>query len=139
MTMDTKDAVSTIMTTNIITLQPRDTLTQVKEVLTNHAIHHVPIVDEGRVVGIVSKSDLEYYERHYDHLSYGEMLEKGQLDTYKCEDVMTRGLATLPPNAAISEALDMLKENVFHSVLILDNETLVGMVTPHDIICALAD
>ncbi len=139
MGLDISQKVETIMTTNLITLKPSDTLSDVKEIFSIHNIHHIPIKDDDKIVGIVSKSDLEYHERHYDHLSYGDMLEQGQLDIYKLEDVMTRGLAILPPEAPISEALELFKENIFHAIPIEKDDRLVGIVTPHDVISALAE
>jgi len=139
MPFDKTAAIETIMTRDLITLHPKDTLSEVKEVFQSHTIHHIPVVEEDKMLGIVSKTDLDYYERHYDHLSYGKMLEEGQLRLYKLEDVMTKGLATLTPKSPISDALELLKENIFHAIPIEQEGKLVGIVTPHDIICALAD
>ena len=52
---------------------------------------------------------------------------------------MTKGLATLSPDALLSEALELFKENIFHAIPILDDGDLVGIITPHDIICALSE
>ena len=137
MLLDISAPVDTIMSKDLITLNPGDTLNEVKAVFANHSIHHIPIKQGEEMVGIVTKNDLNYYERHYDHLPYGEVLERGQLDIYKLEDVMTKGLAILPPDAPISAALELLKENVFHAIPIVEDGHLVGIVTPHDVICAL--
>ncbi|MBK6619430.1 MAG: CBS domain-containing protein [Saprospirales bacterium] len=58
----TSNAVSIkeIMTTEVLTVHPGDTMEQVHLVFRSSDIHHLPVVDEeGRVVGIISKSD--YY------------------------------------------------------------------------------
>jgi len=137
MSLDISARVDTIMSKDLITLHPGESLNAVKAIFANHNIHHIPIKKGEKMVGIVTKTDLNYYERHYDHLPYGEMLERGQLDIYKLEDVMTKGLATLSPDAPISEALELLKENVFHAIPIEEDGRLVGIVTPHDVICAI--
>ncbi len=127
------------MTTKLVTLHPKDTLMDVKKVFESHSLHHIPIVEYRKLVGIVSKGDLEYYERHYDNVPYGDILEKGRLNAYDVGEVMTKGLATLGPEASIAEALELLKENVFHAIPIIEDDELVGIVTTHDIICALAE
>ena len=138
MGLDISQKVETIMTENLITLGPRHTLSDVKKIFAVHNIHHIPVKVGEKIVGMVSKSDLDYHERHYDHIPYGEMLEQGQLDLYKLEDVMTKGLAILPPDAPISDALELFKENIFHAIPIEKDDTLIGIVTPHDVISALA-
>ena len=139
MALDINEKVSSIMTTNLVTLHPKDTLNEVKEIFANHAIHHIPIVEFKRIVGIVSKADLQYYERHYDNVPYGDLLEKGRLSAYAIGDVMTKGLATLSPDDSISDALELFKENIFHAIPIEVESELVGILTTHDIICALAE
>lgn len=138
MTLDISAPIESIMSSKLVTLHPSDTLFDAKKTFETHAFHHIPIVKFREVVGIVSKSDLEYHERHYDTLSYGEKLEKERLATYSLEEVMTKGLATLPPDAPISEALELFKENIFHAVPVVKNGELQGIVTTHDVICALA-
>ena len=139
MALDINERVDTIMSSSLVTLHPSDTLADVKKTFETHSFHHIPIVKFREVIGIVSKSDLEYHERHYDDLSYGDMLEKDRLASYTVEEVMTKGLATLPPEAPILDALELFKENVFHCVPIVSNGELQGIVTTHDVICALTE
>ncbi len=139
MPLDINDPVDTIMSSELVTLHPSDTLREVKKTFDTHSFHHIPIVKFRDVVGIVSKSDLEYYHRHYEDLPYGEKLEEDRLATYTVEEIMTTGLATLSPKAPIKEALELFKENVFHAIPVVENGALMGIVTTHDVICALTD
>ncbi len=50
--------VSEIMTSNVITVTPDDDLVSVAGVMAFHRIHHMPIVDDGKLVGIISSSDI---------------------------------------------------------------------------------
>jgi CBS domain-containing protein len=50
--------VSQIMTSPVVTVAPRDTIDQCMAVMTDKRIRHLPVVDEGRVVGVVSMGDL---------------------------------------------------------------------------------
>ena len=49
--------VSDIMTKTVITVSPNDSLLNVEHIFTQNNIHHIPVVDEGKLVGIVSKED----------------------------------------------------------------------------------
>ncbi|MFT6338734.1 MAG: CBS domain-containing protein [Halioglobus sp.] len=51
--------VKEIMSTNLATLSPYDTLTTAKKIFDNKKIHHIPIIFEEKLVGILSNTDLE--------------------------------------------------------------------------------
>jgi CBS domain-containing protein len=62
------------------------------------------------------------------------------LEEHDVSEVMTRApLATLPPDAEVSTAADMMKKQKVHRVLVTDGEALVGIVTSMDITKAAAD
>lgn len=64
--------VGSIMTTNLITVGPSDTLQTVKDILISRRIHHVPVVEEGIMVGLVSIDDL--FKLNINHSDYGNTL-----------------------------------------------------------------
>ncbi|GAB5470314.1 MAG: CBS domain-containing protein [Rhodospirillales bacterium] len=53
-----QEPVSALMTSSVITCRPQDTIAEVMGVMTERRIRHVPVVEEGRLVGIVSIGDL---------------------------------------------------------------------------------
>jgi CBS domain-containing protein len=55
--------ISEIMTPNIITITPDKTLEEAADVMTDNKIKKLPVVDKGRLVGIVTASDLIAYEK----------------------------------------------------------------------------
>jgi CBS domain-containing protein len=56
-------AVSAIMTKNVITGQPADDLTAVATTMTNKRFRHLPVLDGGKVVGVVSLGDVVKTQR----------------------------------------------------------------------------
>lgn len=50
--------VSEIMTATVITIGPEQTIEQAMQLMTAHRIRHLPVIDEGRVVGVLSIGDL---------------------------------------------------------------------------------
>jgi CBS domain-containing protein len=61
-----KDKVSEIMVGDVITASPDDSVLELMDIMTSCRIRHVPVVAEGRLVGMVSIGDL--LKAHYEHL-----------------------------------------------------------------------
>ncbi|MCB0644425.1 MAG: CBS domain-containing protein, partial [Phaeodactylibacter sp.] len=55
--MNLNAPVSTIMTTNLITVNPEDPIQKVNEIFEKNNIHHIPVVRYKDIVGIISKTD----------------------------------------------------------------------------------
>jgi len=130
--------VSTIMTTDLKTLEPGDSMAKVAAIFENYKIHHIPIVRDFKLIGMVSKSDYDLFQHssHDDHDD--EKIEEIRMEKYTVDDIMTTGLAKLEDNENISVALAIFKENIFHSIPIVKGNILVGIVTTYDIINQLA-
>lgn len=132
--------VKTLMTTNLITVNPGDKLVKIKEVFENNKIHHIPVVSYKQIVGMVSKTDFVYFMRGFSRNEEDRFVNEARLRAYKAEDIMTKGLAKLTPNQRINVALEIFLENRFHAIPVIDETKgeLVGLVTTFDIIKALA-
>ena len=132
-------SVSTIMTKNPVRLSPYDPLVKVKSIFEKMNIHHIPVVDEGKLVGIVSKSDFLFFKRGFNNTNVIQKMEEIRLNNYVVKDIMTKGLAKLEPSDKINVALEIFKKNIFHAIPVVDEGRLVGILTTHDIINALAE
>ena len=127
--------VSSIMSKDLITIFPDDSIEHIEEIFHAHRIHHLPVINEGKLVGMVSKSDVLFLKRGFDQ---EVMDEKTRLNFYRAKDIMTTQLATLEPGDKVNVALEIFKENLFHAIPIVDNGFLKGIVTPYDFISALS-
>ncbi len=127
-----------VMTSNVISVSPHDTMDMVGEIFRSNNIHHVPVIDKnGEVVGILSRSD-------YDKLSHGFTLFKLQksqeynnaiMRSLLVEEVMTRQVATLAPEDTVLVAAAFFRENLFHAIPIVEKgKKLVGIVTTYDLL-----
>ena len=131
--------VSTIMSTELITVNPEDPLTLVKELLEKNHIHHIPVVRYKEIVGIISKTDVLYFLKGLGDDSHEKMMNEIRLKNYKAESIMTKGLAKLESTDRINVAIEVFKENLFHAIPVVDDGKLVGIVTTHDIMKALSE
>lgn len=130
--------VSTIMSRDLITVNPQDSLKVAKEIFDAKRIHHIPVVRYKKIVGIISKTDLLYFLKGANHEKEVGRNEK-LLEKYVAEDIMTKGMAKLESTDRINVALEVFKENLFHAIPVVDNDELVGIVTTYDIIKALSE
>ncbi len=137
--MDFTAPISKFMTRKLVTVMPSDRLTRVKEIFDTTGIHHLPVVRYTTLVGLISKSDLNHFIKGAGLSGYDAMVEKSRLHNYTVEEVMTTHLATLESSERINVALQLFSENLFHSIPIVDNGELVGMLTTFDIIKALME
>ena len=117
------EPVSTIMTSELITVTPEDNLAKVYKIFRTNRIHHLPVVVGKKLVGILTTYDLFKLEKSLKE--YGDIIVK---------DVMTTKLATLEPNAKVGSAVLIFIENLFHAVPIVDTDrNLVGIVSTLDV------
>lgn len=131
------------MTTDLITVNPKDKITEVKKIFETHKIHHIPVVRYKEIVGIISKTDFLQFIRGFNRNEEDRFVNEARMRAYNAEDLMTKGLAKLSPDARINVALEIFLENRFHAIPIIENKedgktTLVGIITTLDIIKVLA-
>ena len=99
------EPVSSIMTRKLLTVGPNDTVDKVYDLLTKKGIHHIPVQDDGLLVGLLTTYDL--FKRGLDR-------ERGKSVVVK--DIMTTRLATLEPNAKVGTAAEIFLDHLFHAV-----------------------
>ena len=127
-----------IMTREVITLSPNDTVDKVEDIFKTNNIHHIPIVNEqGNVVGIVSKSDFLMIYQSLTFFRKDFSSEKNQrlFKTLLVEELMTKQVAKLNQDDSLMVAAGFFKENLFRAIPIVNDENLlVGIVTTLDLI-----
>jgi len=118
------ELVHTHMTKDVITLGPDDTLGEVRDILINKHIHHIPVVEGKKLVGMVTSWDI---------FKLGKSVE--EYKSIKISEVMTRKVATLDPDQHLGAVAEVLTKHLFHAVPIVnDNRELLGIITSTDII-----
>jgi acetoin utilization protein AcuB len=114
--MDIQAPISSIMTTELKTVRSDDSLMTVKELFDQHDFHHIPVVDEDQISGILSKSDFLYFLRGYTNNDIDRFIEAAKLRAFKVEELMKKELITLKPGDTIKEALNIFENNKFHCI-----------------------
>lgn len=118
------ESVHTIMTPNVVTLSPNDTLGQAREVFMKKRIHHIPIVEGKKLVGLITSWDI--FKLGLSAVAYQDM---------RISEVMSTHLATLEPDQHIGAVAEVLMAHLFHAVPIVnDQHELLGIVTTYDVL-----
>jgi acetoin utilization protein AcuB len=127
--------VKSIMSTNLITVKPDDTLQVVKEKFDNHKIHHLPVVGPlKQIEGIISKTDFKHFMRGFSNFEVDKLIDKSRLQNRQAKEIMTPQLATVTSHTRINVILDIFLKNWFHAIPVVDHDELVGIVTTYDVI-----
>lgn len=134
--MDLQAPVSSIMTPDPHRVHPEDAVAALHRIFKEHRLHHVPVIGEkDEVVGIISKSDFLYLLRGFTAHETDRFREEAMLRAFKVQEIMQSEVVTIRDDAPIIEAVNILSENRFRSLPVVDAEGgLVGIVTTHDII-----
>lgn len=113
--------VGQVMTPKVITVSPTDTMRHVKETLRLYRISGTPVVEDGRMVGIVSIEDVI------------KALEEGCIDT-TVRERMNQSVVSIGVEERIVEAVRKFRKYGFGRLPVVDKTgALVGIVTPGDI------
>ncbi|MEM1118988.1 MAG: CBS domain-containing protein [Bacteroidota bacterium] len=137
--MNVAASITSIMSTNLVTVNCKDALGKAKAIFEAHNIHHLPVIDFKTIRGILSKVDLLHFIEGSVRGRGNGLLEETRLRSWKVEEIMNEKLVTLTTDHTIADALDIFKLNQVHCLPILNGENLVGILTPHDFILALAN
>lgn len=132
--MKKKKPVSEIMTTDVFTADvDRDTLFDVKDLILSKNLRHVPVVRGKKLVGIISKTDIDrlIFSRVFEG---EEDADEAVLEMLKIEQVMTHNPKVVSPDTTVREVAEILAHEEFHALPVTDNNKLVGIVTTTDVI-----
>ncbi|MEW5706530.1 MAG: CBS domain-containing protein [Actinomycetota bacterium] len=110
-----------VMTTNVITVKPETPREELIRVLAANNISGVPVVSDGKLVGIVTEDDI---------------LAKPSGE--KVEDLMTRNVITVNEKDPVHRVASVLIRNRIKRVPVMSDDHVVGLISRHDLVRALA-
>lgn len=133
--MDPNIPIRKIMTSNLVTVSPESLASEVEEIFDKHNFHHLPVVSPGRkLVGIISKEDFQKIYFILSMSTTGKTWTKKELAILKANNFMTKYPVFLDPDDSIGLAADIFLANKFHSLPIVEDDQLIGIITTHDLL-----
>ena len=129
-----KEAVAReIMMGSPVTLKPDDTLDLANNVISLGRIRHIPVVDDGRLVGMLTERDL--IGTAASHIFGLKQKNKSALlKSVLIKEVMKKRVVTATPETPIKEIAHLMAEKKIGCVPIVSAGTLTGLVTTTDIL-----
>jgi CBS domain-containing protein len=126
-----------LMTKEVETVARNDELTLADDIMKGKRIRHLPVVEEGRLVGILTQRDL-FHAGMSNALGYGEKARKEFLTTVVVKEVMTEELVTIEPDADVKDAARKMLEHKVGCLPVLDQGKLVGLLSETDLLRYIA-
>jgi CBS domain-containing protein len=128
--------VAEIMTTKVVTLYEEDNLETLSEGLEHFHFRHLPVIDDGRLVGIISQRDLlQATVAGMDRSPMALAREARFLEETFVRDVMTTDVITARAEEPVRDAAKRMVEAKIGALPVVDDEgLLLGIVTENDIV-----
>ncbi|MEZ4871447.1 MAG: CBS domain-containing protein [Bdellovibrionales bacterium] len=128
-----------LMTPEVFTLNEEDSFNMVDTMMKWRRIRHVPVVDEyGALVGLVTHRD--FLKVAVSRLSEADPVElKKAYKNIKVKEIMQPDVLAAPPTLPIAEAAQLMHENKFGCLPVVEEGKLVGIITEADFVRAFFD
>ena len=121
-----------VMSTNVVTISSDTSLADARRIMDAHHIKRLPVVDRGKLVGIVTRDALD--KAGPSKLTTFSIQELTYLlGKLTVKEAMTTDLVTISPNATVEEAVALAQSRRVGATLVIENNQLVGMVTTNDL------
>lgn len=118
------ELIQNVMTSQVVTLSPEDTLGKARSIFLEKRIHHLPVLEDKKLVGMVTSWDI---------FKLGQSV--AEYENTPVGAVMTRKLATLEQDQHLGAAAEVLMAHLFHAIPIVnDHYELMGILTTYDLL-----
>ncbi len=120
-------------------VRPLDSMQHARELMAAHRINQMPVVVDGKIVGIITDRDLrDAFPSVFECWPHTRMDESNAPvpKQVTVEMVMTPNVLTLDPKAPLAEAARLMRRERIGAIPVVDGERLVGIVTRSDVLDA---
>lgn len=149
-----------VMTTALRVVNPEMSLPELERAFIDERVHGFPVVENGRLVGIVSRSDIvrqlcveqslaemisDYYREGsgYENNAGASLQKIGdqvgeRMERLRVCDVMTRAPHLIAPETPIREVARLMVEADIHRIIVGEGGRMVGLITSGDLVRLIA-
>ncbi len=125
--------VSQWMTKQVLAVEVFDSLGIARRIMAKHRINQLPVVEDERLVGIVTDRDIR------DAYPTSIMIDRGKeidkfADSYTVEEVMTFNVMSVRPETPLVTAVRLLRRHRIGSLPVVEEGKLVGIITRSDVL-----
>jgi CBS domain-containing protein len=137
-----------IMTTDVITVSPNTEIAKAAKIMMEKRINGIPVVDSGKLIGILCQSDLIAQQKKFPIPSLFTFLdgyisltserhfekEVQKIAAATVDQAMTPDPVTVSPGTSIEEIAGLMVDRNFHTLPVLAEGKLVGIVGKKDVL-----
>lgn len=120
--------VQDLMTRSPLTIDASRSLADARRLMKRRGVRHLPVTDEGVLVGLISDRDVNLLEAH----------ARTRLTDIALAEAMSRAPWTVAPTTPLEVAVRHMARHKLGSSVVLENEEVVGIFTSNDGLRALA-
>ncbi len=122
------------MSEQVISIEAEDTMQHAVELIKEHSINMLPVIQQHKVVGVLSKIDLKRA-----HATLMEVHELAYvISKIKVKEVMTKDPITVPPDYTLEETAElMISKDIAGLPVVTAGKELIGVITRNDLLKAL--
>ncbi|KAF0120238.1 MAG: hypothetical protein FD151_1731 [bacterium] len=127
--------VKDVMAKDVVTLDVDEELSLADDIMHLGRIRHLPVVEKGKLVGIISQRDL-FKGSLASLMGFGEKAKRDFLKTVTVKEIMVKKVITVSPDADIKDAGRIMLEKKIGCLPVVgyDDLVVVGLITETDIL-----
>src|SRR5207247_5564490 len=103
-----------------------DHLRLVEERMATKHLRHLPVLEQGEVVGIVTQRDL-FKAAMSSAMGYGEKAQQAYLQSVRVKEIMTYPVVTVSPDTSVAAAAEMMINKSLGCLPVVDDRQLIGI------------
>jgi CBS domain-containing protein len=119
-----------IMSTDLVTIAPTENLARARELMHDKRIHHLPVVDDGALVGLVTLTNVlaatDSFLRDDDNRIHAREIV--------ISDIMVTDVATVDEHATLRQAALFLEKHRIGCLPVMSDGSLQGIITDTDFV-----
>lgn len=123
--------VADVMSTNVVSIPSTTSMSDARRIMETHRVRRLPVIDRGKLVGIVAKDDLD--KAGPSQLTTFSMHELTYLlSKITVKEVMHRDVVTVTQDMTAEEAVTLAQSKKVGSLIVIKGEQVVGICTTND-------
>jgi len=114
-----------------------ETVDKALTIFNENTFHHIPIVDENMsLVGMISRVEINLISDWGTRFNLESSNNRNRklMSSFTTADIMQKNLVTVEPSAKLEDCVVVFRKNKIHSLPVIDNGVLVGIITTHDLL-----
>ncbi len=136
-----------VMKTELVSVSPSTPVTHLEDTLIGRHISGAPVIDNDRLVGVVSRSDIVRYfsiqrsmQELLGHKKASESAKEHKADPQlTVRDIMAEAVVTVSPDTTIEDVARKMVDRHVHRVVVTEGEKVVGLISAIDMARLIAE